>query len=97
MSEILQIDCKELEKAVSDMDSALKTFENIVCDRFSEEMTSLEEMNSNFTDKMKRILEISQDKALSKLNDNIKHYIQEARKIYEEIKNADEKLAQNEE
>lgn len=92
MSGTLKVDCAVLESAVGQMNSAHTEFNTMTENGFGNETAFLDGMNSDFVDKLTRVLEITGDKNLSKLNENIMHYVAEAQTIYEEIKKADEAL-----
>lgn len=93
MSGILNVDCEVLKSAVEQMQSSYTDFSTIAQDGFKNELAALECMNSDFVDKLSRVLEISQGGNLKRLNKKIAHYIDEVQLIYEEIRKTDETLA----
>lgn len=93
MGETLKVDCEVLESAIEQMNSASEEFSAFTENGFKDEITALDGMNSDFVEKLTRVLEISKKWNLDKLNKNLAHYSKEAKTIYEEIKKADEALA----
>ena len=93
MSGLVNIDCEILETAFTQMKSSYDDFSTLAENGFKNEIDTLDGMNSDFVDKLARVLEIAQDWNLKKLNKNIANYIEEAQIIYEEIRKADESLA----
>lgn len=92
----VQIDCEILESAIEQMKTAYSEFMTITENGFRTEIEALDAMNSDFIDKFSRVLEIAKGWNLDSINENIGVYIEEAQRIYEEIRNADETLAQTE-
>lgn len=92
----VQIDCETLQYAIEQMKTAYSEFIDITENGFRTEIEALDAMNSDFIDKFSRVLEIAKDWNLDSINENIGVYIEEAQRIYEEIRNADETLAQTE-
>ncbi len=92
----VSVDYESLEDAVKKMKEAHEEFETITQNGFKCEIEALDAMNSDFIDKFTRVLEIAKDWNLNSINENIGVYIEEAQRIYEEIRNADEALAQTE-
>lgn len=92
----VSVDYESLEDAVKKMKEAYGEFETITQNGFKCEIEALDAMNSDFIDKFTRVLEIAKDWNLNSINENIGAYIEEAQRIYDEIRNADEALAQTE-
>lgn len=93
MDEKLKVDYETLETALSQMQTAYKEFSTFTENTFETEIGYLEEMNSDFVDKLTRVLEISKKWNIDTINENVGKYIQEAETIYQEIKKLDETLA----
>ena len=93
MDEKLKVDYETLETALSQMQTAYKEFSTFSQNTFETEIGYLEEMNSDFVDKLTRVLEISKKWNIDTINENVGKYIQEAETIYQEIKKLDETLA----
>lgn len=93
MDEKLKVDYETLETALSQMQTAYKEFSTFSENTFETEIGYLEEMNSDFADKLTRVLEISKKWNIDTINENVSKYIQEAETIYQEIKKLDETLA----
>ena len=77
------------------MKNAYTEFSSFSQNGFQTEIEYLDAMNSDFVDRLTRILEIAKNWNIDRLNENIKDYIQEAEKIYQEIKRRDETLAES--
>lgn len=92
----LKVDCEMLEDAISTMEMSYESLKKFSEDGFKSELEVLEKMNSDFVEKIERVLEILEDYDMKKLDENIVKYIGESQKIYEDIRKADNILAGNE-
>ena len=93
MGEKLEVDYEELEMAIGQMKSAYEDFYTLTQNAFQTEIGYLDGMNSDFADKLSRVLEIAKGWDIDSIHENIGSHIREAETIYEEIKAADESLA----
>lgn len=95
MGDKVKVNSEELETIISLMKNAYTEFSSFSQNGFQTEIEYLDAMNSDFVDRLTRILEIAKNWNIDRLNENIKDYIQEAEKIYQEIKRRDETLAES--
>lgn len=95
MDDKLKVDYEELEYAIEEMRVGYEEFQTFSENGFQTELGYLEEMNSDFVDKLIRVLEIAKDWNIDTLNENISNYIAEAESIYQQIKERDETLAES--
>lgn len=93
MGDRLEVDYEELELAIGQMKSAYEDFYELTQNAFQTEIEYLEGMNSDFVDKLTRVLEIAKGWDIDSIHENIGKHIEEAETIYKEIKAADEALA----
>jgi len=95
MSDVLGIYGAELEEAVEQMQAAYEIFAPFSETGFQKEISYLEGMNADFTEKLERTLEIIRGKKLENLSVNLNIYIKAAEAIYKEMKGTDEGLAEH--
>lgn len=92
MDDKLKVDYEELEEAISRIRRAYKVFSNFSENGFDTEIEYLDEMNSDFVDKLEQVLRIAKKWNVKRINKNIKKYMRKAESIYQEIKEMDENL-----
>lgn len=95
MGDKVKVNSEELETIIRLMKNAYTEFSSFSQNGFQTEIEYLDAMNSDFVDRLTRILEIAKNWNIDRLNENINDYIQEAEKIYQEIKRRDETLAES--
>lgn len=95
MGDKLKVDYEELEYAIDEMRAGYEGFQSFSENGFQTELGYLGEMNSDFVDKLTRVLEIAKDWNIDTINENISNYITEAEAIYQQIKERDEELAES--
>lgn len=93
MDEKIKIDYETLETALSQMNTAYEGFSTFSENAFQTEIRYLDEMNSDYVEKLIRVLEISKKWNIDTINQNISDYIKESETVYQEIKKLDETLA----
>lgn len=94
MSDVLGIYGKELDDAVRQMRQSYGTFSSFSSSCFQSEISSLEGMNSDFTEKLERVLGIVKDWKLGSLSADMGHYIQTAESIFQEMQRVDAGIAE---
>lgn len=93
MKDVFAVDYDELETAIEQMRIAYEQFNTFSENVFQTEIECLSAMNSDFVDKLIRVLEIAKNWNIDTLNENILGYIQDAEAAWEDIKKTDEALA----
>lgn len=92
MAEILEINSKELEEKISELSKSLDCMTKKGRKRFSEDISNLDEMNTDFTAKLKSMIQnINSD--YMKLIRRVENEINYANKIASELEKADLKMA----
>ena len=94
MGKKVEVDYQVLEDAIQEMNDAKDEFHSWVENGFKTELENLDSMNSDFVDKLTRVLEISKKWNMDTLETNMEQYIEDADKIKQNIKEMDEKLAE---
>ena len=94
MGKKVEVDYQVLEDAIQEMNDAKDEFHSCVENGFKTELENLDSMNSDFVDKLTRVLEISKKWNMDTLETNMEQYIEDADKIKQNIKEMDEKLAE---
>ncbi len=89
----ISVDYEGLELAVKEMRAAYEDYSSFTQDAFQTEINHLEGMNSDFIDKLIRVLEISRKWDAGNIKENILDHVREAERIYEEIRAADEAVS----
>lgn len=92
MGDSLAVDGKALKKKISNLSAALKKMENGGTERFTDDLTNLGNMNTDFIAKLKPMIE-NIDSDYSKKMKRINNDISNANKIVEELEKADSKMA----
>ena len=92
MGDSLAVDGKALKKKISNLSEALKKMENGGTERFTDDLTNLGNMNTDFIAKLKPMIE-NIDSDYSKKMKRINNDISNANKIVEELEKADSKMA----
>lgn len=93
MSDVLAIYAEKLKDAVEQMEAAHESYQISIRNGFTTEISNLETMNSDFTEKLTRTLEIIPNKRLNYLLIELNNYIQTAKKICEDMEFLDNGLA----
>ncbi len=93
MPDTIKINFDDLEDAAQQVRTAYEQFTAISKSGFGAEIDALSGMNSDFVDKLIRVLEIAQDWNAETLNENILGYIQDAEAVCAEMKRVDEEIA----
>lgn len=94
MGKKVEVNYQALEDAIQEMNDAKDEFHSCVENGFKTELENLDSMNSDFVDKLTRVLEISKKWNMDTLETNMEQYIEDADKIKQNIKEMDEKLAE---
>ena len=89
----IKVNYDDVNDAVTNMNNAIKTYNSLAENGFDSAISALEGMNSDYVDKLQRVLECLNPKVKEKINEEMTNYTKKTSDTAGAIKDADEGLA----
>lgn len=92
MAEKIKVNHTDVETAVSNMNKAINTYNSLTKDGFDSSIKELDDMNSDYIDKLQRTLECLNPKVKNKIFKSITKYTNRVEKASNTLKSVDQQI-----